>query len=494
MTLCLRSSALRACAAWSLLLFALLCGTPRVAHAGGLYLMPMGSEPAARAGARVASVSSPHALWYNPAGLAYSKRQLLVDANLPIVRSSFTRFMSDGSSSPTVDVRSAVLPIPTLAYSDDFGLERFGFGLGLIVPPAYALEWPSSVDGQPAPQRYSILNANGSAVASLVLAAAYRPLERLSLGVAVYLTTAQVSGEVAVSACEYAVCSQPEGREWTGRSKFRLGPEFSASATFGARYDFDRVRLGASVQLRTKLSGEADFDVLLPDQALFDDVTLTNADGSTDLKADMEFILPTIVRAGVEVDIYDPLSVELAGTWENWASQSTIEVRPKGVLANEVPGVGTVVTQPVSLARNIRDTWAVHLGGTHDLSQFMPKRRKLAAHAGFMFETSSFAPRDLSPITIDTNKVLLSIGASVELAHNLLLDVSYGHMFMKNRAVRDSRVRLPAAIRPVPTDADPNTYEVGDQPVIGNGRYEIEADFVALGLRWLIDRRPVDGG
>jgi long-chain fatty acid transport protein len=449
--------------------------------------MPLGSEPAARAGARVASVSTPHALWYNPAGLAYSKRQLLFDLNLPIVRSSYTRFMN-GASSPTLDVNSAVLPIPTLAYSDDFGLERFGFGVGVIVPPAYALDWPSSVDGQPAPQRYSILNADGSAIASLVLAAAYRPLERLSLGIAVYLTTAQVAGEVAISACEYAICSQPEGREWTGRSKFQLGPEFAASATFGARYDFDRVRVGASVQLRTKISGEADFDVLLPDQAIFDEVTLTNAQGGRDLKADMEFILPTIVRAGVEVDIYEPLSVELAGTWENWASQSTIEVRPKGVRANDVPGVGTVVTQPVSLARNIRDTWAVHLGGTHDLTQYMHKGRKLAVNAGFMFETSSFAPRDLSPITIDTNKALVSIGASVELVRNLLLDVSYGHMFMKNRTVRNSRVRLPAAIRPEPTDPDPNMYEVGEQPIIGNGRYEIEADFVAVGVRWMIDR------
>ncbi|HEY6881200.1 MAG TPA: hypothetical protein VI299_24410, partial [Polyangiales bacterium] len=194
-----------------LLLAALSWSVPHSVRAGGLYLQPFGTEPASRGGARVAGISSPHALWYNPAGLAYSKRQALVDIGLPLARASFTRFNPDGTSSPTANAAPAVLPIPTLAYSDDFGLERWGFGIGLIIPPAYSLQWPSSVDGQPAPQRYSILNTDGSAIGSLALGAAYRPLDRLALGAALYLTAGQVGGEVAVSACDYAFCSQPEG-------------------------------------------------------------------------------------------------------------------------------------------------------------------------------------------------------------------------------------------------------------------------------------------
>jgi long-subunit fatty acid transport protein len=342
------------------------------------------------------------------------------------------------------------------------------------------------VNGGPAPQRYSILDTNGSAIGSLALAAAYRPLDRLSLGAALYVTSAQVAGKVAISACDYAFCSQPEAPEWEGRTSFLLGPVVTASAIFGARWDFDHVRIGGSVQLRTKLSGDAQVKIALPDQSIFDGVTLQNAKGGDDLHAKMSLTLPTIIRLGVEGDLDPNTKVELGGTWENWAAQRNISVRPIGVVAHDVPGVGDVRAEPVSLATNMRATWAVNLGGTHDFSRFL-HGRKLFGNAGFMFETSSLAPRDLSATTLDTNKVMLAIGGSVEVVRGMLVDLSYGHFFMVNHVVRDSRVLLPAAIRPLPTDSNPKEYEVGDRPAIGNGRYTVEADFVAIGVRWLIE-------
>ncbi|HEX5659486.1 MAG TPA: outer membrane protein transport protein [Polyangiales bacterium] len=472
---------------YALCLAALALAFPRAAQAGGLYLQPFGTEPASRAGARVAGVSSPHALWYNPAGLAYAKRQALVDLGMPIARASFTRFNPDGTRSATAHAPATVLPIPTLAYSDNFGLERWGFGVGLIIPPAYSVNWPSSVDGQPAPQRYSILNTDGSAFGSLALGAAWRPLDRLAIGAALYLTAGQVGGEVAVSACDYAFCSQPEGREWEGRTRFQLGPVFSASAVFGARYDFAKIRVGGSVQVRSKLSGEAEFDVALPDSYFFDDVTLTNKRGGDDLRADMELKLPTIIRLGVEGDVERNTKLELDGTWENWGVQKSVTVTPLGVYARNVPGVGDVQAQPVTLARNLRPSWAIALGGTHDLHWLRKDDLRLHVNAGILYESSSLSTRDLSATTIDTNKVMLACGVSVEVAKGWLIDFTYGHMFMQNRTVRDSRVLLPAAIRPLPTDGDPSVYEAGDRPAIGNGKYAIEADFVAIGARWLID-------
>ncbi len=472
----------------SLAFFAVLfAAIPDRVHAGGLYLIPLGVEPAARAGARVAGVSSPHALWYNPAGLAYSKRQLLVDLNMPLARGSFTRFLDNGTIDPTAHASPVPVPIPTIAYSDDFGLKRFGFGIGLIIPPAFSLNWPGQVNGQPAPQRFSILNSDNSSIVTLAQSVAYRPIERLSLGAALYLTLAQVGGEVAISACDYVICSQPEAPEWEGRTRFLLGPVLSPSAVFGARYDFDRVRVGGSVQVRSRIHGDAKFDVKLPDQSIFDGIKLTNAKGGDDLKAEMEIKLPTIIRLGVEGDLTPGTQLELAGTWENWANQKSIQVKPIDVYARDIPSIGDLKAESVSLTRNMRATWAVQLGGTHDLSALVSGRRKLAVHAGAMFESSSVAPRDLSPSVVDTNKVLLACGGTVEVFPGVLLDASYGHMFMDNRTVHRSRVLLPNALRPVPTDENPDAYAVGDVPAIGNGRYTVEADFVALGLRWRLD-------
>ncbi len=456
--------------------------------------MPRGVEAASRAGARVAGSDDPNALWYNPAGLVRSGQQLLVDVTLPIVRTEFTRLLDNATREPRVSAPNRPIPIPTLAYSDSFGLRDGGFGVGLLVPAGYVPNWPSSIqrDGAPqrAPQRYSVLNTNGSAIASLALAFAYRPAKPITFGATLLITAASLGAELAVSACDYAVCSQPEGREWEGRTRFLLGPVYTATAIFGASIDLDTVRIGLSAMLPTKIAGEADFDVRLPDQNFFDGVSVENADGGDDLRADMDLRLPAILRLGAELRPMRPLKVELGATYETWSVKDAITVRPRGVVVTDVPGIGTVNAQPVTFARNMRNTWAVNLGGKYALGEAMPRRRPLDISAGAMVESGAFEDRDLSPATIDTNKLLLAIGASVQVWPGVMLDATYGHLFMQNRRVRNSSVLLPAAIKPLPQDSDPATYDVGDRPAIGNGDYVVEANFVGLGVRWLLGHHP----
>jgi long-chain fatty acid transport protein len=474
------------CSRLSLVVFVLVFSAPRAAHAGSLYLLPRGVEAASRAGARVAGSDDPQALWYNPAGLVASGRQLLVDALLPIGRTEFTRFYDNGEKAPTVSAVSAI-PIPTLGYTDNFGLRNWGFGAALLVPPGWGGKYPESVNGQPAPQRYSVLDADNSYVASLALGAAYRPIDALSLGVAVYLTAVQVGATIALSACEYALCAQPEGKEWEGRARMLLGPVYTATAVFGASYAFKWMKVGASLGLKTNVKGDAQLDIALPDQKAFDDVTFVNAKGGKDLKAGVQVSLPMIARLGIEVNPLKPLRVELAATWENWGRQNSILLNPRGITALNVPGVGDLKADKVEVALNMRDTWAVQLGGRYELSQILQWQRSFAVNAGLMFETSAYEKRDLSPTALDSQKFLIGLGAAVEVARNVFLDVSYGHLFMKNQRVTNSRVLLPSATKPEPTDDDPSTYQPGDQPHIGNGRYIMEADFVGLGVRWKLD-------
>lgn len=463
------------------------CFVPQTALAGGLYLMPRGVEAASRGGARVAGSDDPQALWYNPAGLLSSGRQLLVDAVMPIMRTDFTRVLDNGMVEPTVSTSSSI-PIPTIAYSDNFGLRRWGFGAGLLVPPVAGGEWPAEVNGQPAPTRYSSLPSDtGSFYATLALGAAYSPIDRLSLGAALYVNFAQVAGTVAISACDYALCLQPEAPEWEGRTSFKLGPLVTASAVFGATYAFDYVKLGTSLQLRTKIQGEGEFDIALPDQAVFDDVTVENGDGSTNLRARTEAELPMILRVGVEVQPIKPLKIELAGTWENWSHLKSVTVDPINVWVRNIPGLGDLAADSVTLVNNAQDTWAANLGANYDLAPLFNLKRALAANMGFMFESSSVRERDMSVASLDTRKVLLGFGASIGLTRNVLLDVTYGHVFMKDHTVTGSEVKLPGAVKPLPPDDDPGTYDAGDVPAIGNGRYEMEADFVGLGVRWKLD-------
>jgi long-subunit fatty acid transport protein len=278
----------------------------------------------------------------------------------------------------------------------------------------------------------------------------------LSLGASLYITGAQVGGTVAVSACDYAVCTIPEAREWEGRTRFLLGPVYTVSASFGGILDLGRVRVGLSGQLR-----------------IFDGVTVENGSGGSDLRASMKVVLPGSLRAGVQVLATRALSLELDTTWERWSVQDSIRIDPKDVFVRNVPTLGTVKAQPVTLARNMRDTVALQLGGQYDLSSLVD--RGLFANAGLMVERGSFADEDLSPTTLDTDKVMLALGLSFEVARRFLLDVSYGHLFMRNRQVRSSEVLLPSAIKPTPDD----------RAAIADGNYAIEADFVGLGMRYL---------
>jgi long-chain fatty acid transport protein len=469
-----------------LTLLLVVCSVPRVAHAGSLYLMPRGVEAAGRAGARVAGSDDPQALWYNPAGLVASGRQLLVDTLLPIGRTEFTRHYDSGEVAPTVKATS-LIPIPTLGYTDNFGLRKWGFGAALMIPPGWGGKFPVSVDGRPAPQRYSILDADDSYIGSLVLGAAYRPIDSLSIGAAVYLTAVQVGATVAVSACDYAICGQPEGMEWEGRARMLLGPIFTASAVFGATYSISWVKIGASLALKTKVKGDAQFDISLPDQKVFDEVTITNADGGDELLVGTAVALPMIARVGVEIAPINSLRIELGATWENWGKQDSIVLDPHGITAHNVPGVGDVTAEKMEIALNMRDTWAVQLGGRYELSQTLQLKKLLALNAGLMFETSAYDLRDLSATALDSNKVMIGLGASVGLTRNVFLDVTYGHIFMRDQTVSNSRVLLPGAGKPDPDDEDPDNYEPGDQPTIGNGHYAMEADFVGLGVRWLLD-------
>jgi long-chain fatty acid transport protein len=463
-----------------------VCAAPRAARAGGLYLMPRGVEAAARGGARVAGSDDPQALWYNPAGLISSGRQLLVDGLLPLARTEFTRVLDNGMVQPTVDSFSYI-PIPTIAYSDNFGLKRWGFGAGLLVPPFWGGTWPAEVNGQPAPTRYSALPGGTGFYATFALGAAYSPIDRLSLGAALYVNVAQVGGNVAISACDYAICLQPEAPEWQGETSFLLGPVVTASAVFGATYAFDYVKLGASLQLRNKIEGEGSFDIALPDQAVFDDVVVENEDGSDDLRARTKAELPMIVRLGVEVQPIKPLKIELAGTWEQWSHLKTITVDPVNVIVRNVPGIGDLPAESVTLASNMQNTWAAHLGANYDLAPLFNLRRALSGNLGFMFESSAVRERDLSVASLDTRKVLLGLGVSFAVSRTVLLDVAYGHIFMKDHTVTGSEVLLPGAVEPAPVDEDPDNYEPGDVPAIGNGRYVMEADYVGLGLRWKLD-------
>lgn len=455
-------------------------------QAGGFYLTDRGVRPMGRGFAFVAGADDPQALWYNPAGLSASGNQFLFDASVTLLSADFTRVDGGGVEQPTVTLDHPVLPLPMLAVSHDLGLEDFTFGAGIFAPNAVLLDWPRGVtsDGSrcnpdtdascgPAPQRYSLISMKGSALAHIALGAAYTPLEGLSLGFAFQLMVGTFQADVVMSACDGFLCTQPEDADYDGLARVTLSPVIEPGLSFGATYDAGVIRLGLSMLWwPTAIHGDAKLDVRVPSAALFDGARI---DGDT---AETNIPFPFTLRVGGEVRPTDSLRVEAALVWEHWSSQEALEINPKNVWIRDAIAIGDYEVGRIDVPRNMNDVVSLRLGGELGLLE----RDALVLRMGLNFESSSFDDSHLTPLTLDSRKFIVGLGASYEVSGGVWLDVSYAHVFMQDRNVSNSAVPQSNPIRPASREPPP----LGPSPV-GNGVYNMEANMFGLGVRYQFD-------
>jgi long-chain fatty acid transport protein len=222
------------------------------------------------------------------------------------------------------------------------------------------------------------------------------------------------------------------------------------------------------------MGGGATLRVRLPEAALFDGAEIEGD------QADISLDMPWILRAGAELRPDPRVRVEASFVYEGWSIQDELRVTPKDIWIRNVTAIGDYQVGPISIPRNMSDVISVRLGGEVAVDD----ARKIVVRAGGAFETSSFADEWLTPLTLDSSKLVASLGASVEVTDGVFIDASYGHAFIFDRTVTTSRVPQANPIRPPPVEGAPGT----DAPVyVGNGQYDMEADLFGIGLRWQVD-------
>jgi long-chain fatty acid transport protein len=462
------------------LLFSLLPATS--AQAGGLFLLDRGSRPMARGGAFVAGADDPHALWYNPAGLARAKNQLLTDFTLTFLFASFQRLNSDGELAPKVEPSPTLLPIPTLAISHQLGLRDFTFGAGVFAPNTILLNWPRSVPGpagrrDPGPTRYSLLGLQGSILANLALGFAYHGIKGLSIGADVQVALGRFRAQTALSAADGVVCAFPEQPDCDAYTTLDVLPAWGITGTLGITYSLlDVVTWGASLSLPYTLRGKATLGLTPPSGAVFEDAYFTGD------QATFELDFPTIVRLGSELRPVEFLRMEAAFVWEQWSRQQSLDVTPsEDIYLRNITGITDYQIGTLHIPRKMQDTWSIR--GGYEL--FLPdqyaakflKPMRLSFRGGLAYERSAFSTRSTTPMTLDSDKVALSAGMSFYVQRKVRLDGTIGYMFMKDLKVRDSTVRQPTSIRPSPSSAT----------VLGNGNYDMDALYIGGGLTVVLD-------
>lgn len=455
---------------------------PGVAQAGGFYLLPRGARTIAQGGAAIAGSDDPGAMWFNPAGLAYSGNQVLVDFVLPIANIEYTRINSGGEVEPTMSQNNVPLPLPGFALSyklrDDLTM-----GAGLLAPTAALFNWPRTITDdmgqtQPAPTRYSMLSMAGSGLGFINLGLAYRPIKQLTIGATFVSMVGLFNIDIIMSVCDNAVlCSQPESPRFDADANINIPFVYSPGGQFGAILDLDYVKIGVSYMTGLRMSGTARFTADLPEEEV---AAFRGARMSND-KADFVANFPMIARAGVEVTPMPELRVEATFGWEDWSVQDAMKVSPRNITITGAPGIGDYQVGDIRMERGMQDSYSVGLGAQYQINP------DYGVRAGYFWERSSLPEQYMSIMTPDSNKNLIGAGLTWAYSDAILVDFSVGHAFFKPVSVRNSKVYQPFALRPPPPEPEPGNWQPGEAVPLGNGDYRMRAFFVGLGMRMKLD-------
>ena len=394
------------------------------AHGAGLYFGDRGVRPLGRGGAFVAGADDGGAIAYNPAGLAFAGHAYLGDFawmnyTSTYQRKQLVRQVDPNTGQPTgqtwtftfpeVEGRTPILPIPTAVYSNSLGVENANFAFGLHAPYAAITSFPEKVSGQPAPQRYSLITLDGSALAVLGVYASYRASEQFAFGAGVEALTGYFQTSVYFSACvpERFICA-PEQPEYDAYGQLRVGPIVAPTGIIGGIFTpSEMLRVGASFHLPVWINSPGTQKVRLPGASVFEGARVSGD------AVNVEFNLPWVLRVGVEVRPTDGLAIEGGVAYEAWSMHDKITVSSEDIALENVAGFPPVYKiPPLSIERGFRDTYSGRVGGEY---KFPVSSYALGLRAGAMYERSAIPKEYLSATTIDLDKVTLSVGGSLYL-------------------------------------------------------------------------------
>ena len=463
-------------------LLASCVAAPR-ARASGLYFTDRGVRPMGRGGAFVAGADDLGATWYNPAGLADAGNSVLFDASWLQFAVDYTRVLrvpsADGvvthPSDPTVHGEAPIIPLPTFAAS--YVLDRqkkFTVAAGLLAPYVALASYPKTIgypDGsqRPSPARYTLSGFDGSLLALPGAWIAYKPIESLRFGLGMLALVGFFQADVTFSACpqDRLICA-PEQPEYDAAARMRVGPIFAPSLTGGATWvPRPWIRFGASGQLPMVIDSSATLQVRLPSAAEFDQASLSGN------SAHVHFVLPGVVRAGVEVRPVEELRVEAAWVHEFWSEHDTIQAVPNGISIDGVPGLPPRLGMPtIDIPRDFQDSDSFRLGSEF---HFTIDGYGLDARAGLAYETSAVPPAYLSLSSLDFNKWITSLGGSLYVGPRWRFDAVFAHVFAQSVYVSPEQARI-ARINPLP----------GNAPLeaVNGGNYSASANILGMGVNY----------
>jgi long-chain fatty acid transport protein len=423
----------RAIAGGGLLAAAAMAGTSwsRDAVAAGFATAHFGGEQ----GTVVAT--NPTALYYNPAGIGFSKgTDIFLDGQLALRGATWDHALAPTDPTVPPDVAGAnsgtarlfnVFGAPALGATTKLG--NLALGLGLFVPFGGRESWQQNqqfVNSQynlaaAGVQRWHVIDGALTFIYTTV-GAAYR-FGPLSIG---------VTGNLILSSVQFSQAKNPDasGLPDTTREGRASLDVSGVTGSFGTGVMLeavpDRLWLGASYQSQPNMGPQTMNGTLTLSQPYAQPPLPPSSTAVSFTQA-----LPDIVRLGARWRVRDDLELRLFGDYTRWSVNQTQCLSNKGqpcaVYADgsdATPSPGTTIA---NYRRNWHDTVGIRLGGSYWL------KPAIELFAGTGFETAAVPDATLGPDLADADNILISGGARMLVANWFYLGVSYTQIVFFDR-------------------------------------------------------------
>jgi long-chain fatty acid transport protein len=462
----------------------LILATLSTGQASGYFYPDVGVGAIGRGGANVAGADDLSALWYNPAALRRISGPRL-DFELSTISQSvrYQRasdiFLDEADEEylvnyDAVEDQAQALPVPTLGFANDFGLDKTTFAFGFNTPMAPPVH---SYDAAGA-QRYNLVSSE-MIQASFGPALAHQVNDWLTLGLGLTGNVLRIKQDldihmfIPLTGFDLGDLGDPAGD--VGFS-IAAQDSFLLSANAGLLVEPKDGRWAFGLSFRPPTTYTADGTIVAdfshhflyesedPSKEIILDSTATS---------DMQVIvkMPMVIKAGLLVRPSSVLEIEADFVWEGWSVNDALVIKDVNFLVETTLAPVEIITD-VELPAGFQDSWSVRLGGEYILND------DYSIRAGALYEVSAVPTSSLGLGQIDMNKYGYGTGLVWRLNEKMSLDASFGQLFFESAEVTDSATEA-VMVNAISGEVEEDAF------VVGNGVYESSAMMGGLSLSYV---------
>jgi long-chain fatty acid transport protein len=175
--------------------------------------------------------------------------------------------------------------------------------------------------------------------------------------------------------------------------------------------------------------------------------------------------LPDVVSIGIRHRFDDRWTVMGTAEWTNWSRIGT------ALITQSAGGPALIGGSPVTLPFQYRDGWFYSVGAEYVLNP------QYTLRAGVGYEITPITDQVRMPLLPDNDRIWLSAGLSYKVRPNVILDIGYSHLWLK-----DSSINISAT--------SGNPWFIPLQPIAYSGNASAGIDIFSVGFRYMFDTPP----